>query len=1073
MIKLNKVVLINWMYFQKSTLNINGNTALVGINGSGKSTLIDAIQMLLLGNQKSKFNANANAEKRTLESYVRGAVSLENDPYLRKGDVVTYIALEISLNREKHVFGININYRSKLSKLDDPKYFYVKGMDLTEDIFIKDNYPKNYDVLVKELKSKYDFIPFQTLYSYHLKIKDILGLKDEKAYFKALSRAVGLKNITDCNKFFNEFVLDEKFIDVSSTKKNYDEINKLSNALQIEKNKQNALDKICDKKIELDNADKKIKYNSIEICVSNIKMQNDKMHELHQNEEKFKENLTVYNNKKHFLGNQKKLLNSNLLNLKSSLQNNFPDALNLQTNLNSIKETYDYFYKKYNAFVHECEIKASNFGHLSKYKNNIFDSFYKFLKEKKFTTESVKKQFLDFRKALNKVKNEFVDHKYDLNYKIKSLKENLLDVEYNINRLENNKSPYNKKINEMINAIRVGLKSKFNKNIEVKFLCEYLDISNAVWRNAIEGYLGNQRFYIVVPNQYYKEALKILQQNMDFYQTRIIDGQKLQDQQVQKNSLGEFIRAKNSIALNYSRYILNRVSCANSIETLNDYDVAITPDCILYKNYSVGRINPKLYQEQYIGSVGRKNTLSYQLEQKSSLESKKSQLLELYSEKNTDIQYIENELKFIREIIEDNAYFESIDKVPELSTNIKEIQKQIKFYSNKPQYIEISTKIADVEKKIETNEIEIDQIDEKINNEKILNIDNDNNIKICKKKIDEYRLSIKNENQSIADDLREKMININVTDSYIKNLELDNRKLQDLISRGKAQIEQLMLNVRDEFSINIEPKYENINKIIIIRENINTSIFDYQSKVVDLQQSIKRSFFNDFITKLNKSIYEANETIKNLNHSLEEFKFGNDSYKIKMEITKNVDLRKIYDYAKEYNSDDSKRGLFIDFENENIERAKIIDLISKYIYSENKFDREKLVDYRQYLYFDVEIKTPNGVKKLNDVIRTQSGGEVQVPFYILAGVAFQQTLDYKRKGVDNVMGIVLYDEAFDKMDAQRIQSMLQFYRDKLNLQVILAVPDKIYSLASSVKTFIAVIRDGKNTFVRDISHEVR
>ena len=56
MIKLNKVVLINWMYFQKATLNINGNTALVGINGTGKSTLIDAIQMLLLGQQQAKFN---------------------------------------------------------------------------------------------------------------------------------------------------------------------------------------------------------------------------------------------------------------------------------------------------------------------------------------------------------------------------------------------------------------------------------------------------------------------------------------------------------------------------------------------------------------------------------------------------------------------------------------------------------------------------------------------------------------------------------------------------------------------------------------------------------------------------------------------------------------------------------------------------------------------------------------------------------------------------------------------------------------------------------------------------------
>ena len=158
MIKLNKVVLINWMYFQKATLNINGNTALVGINGTGKSTLIDAIQMLLLGQQQAKFNANANAEKRTLESYVRGEVRVDGEPFLRNGDVITYLALEIISNGTKHVFGINVNYRSTLSKLDDPRYFYVKDLDLTEDLFIHDKLPKTYDILTKELKANYEFV---------------------------------------------------------------------------------------------------------------------------------------------------------------------------------------------------------------------------------------------------------------------------------------------------------------------------------------------------------------------------------------------------------------------------------------------------------------------------------------------------------------------------------------------------------------------------------------------------------------------------------------------------------------------------------------------------------------------------------------------------------------------------------------------------------------------------------------------------------------------------------------------------------------------------------------------------
>ncbi len=58
------------------------------------------------------------------------------------------------------------------------------------------------------------------------------------------------------------------------------------------------------------------------------------------------------------------------------------------------------------------------------------------------------------------------------------------------------------------------------------------------------------------------------------------------------------------------------------------------------------------------------------------------------------------------------------------------------------------------------------------------------------------------------------------------------------------------------------------------------------------------------------------------------------------------------------------------------------------------------------------------------------------------------------------------------MDSQRIQSMLQFYRDKLKLQVILAAPGKLDSLVDNIETILAVVRDGEKSIVSDISHEI-
>ena len=241
MIKLSKVCLINWMYFQKATFNLEGNTAIVGVNGTGKSTIIDAIQMLLLGYKASKFNANANAEKRTLESYVRGAVNTLEKEFLRPGDVISYLALEIELNGVKHVFGINIEYRYSASKLNDPRYFYIKNVGLSDSLFIKDKYPIAYHDFSKFMKNEYEFTSFPALNQYQTKIKDILGLKDEKKYIQILSRAVGIKNITDCNTFMNEFVLDESNIDVESIKNNILEMEKVGITIE---NNQKKLEKL-------------------------------------------------------------------------------------------------------------------------------------------------------------------------------------------------------------------------------------------------------------------------------------------------------------------------------------------------------------------------------------------------------------------------------------------------------------------------------------------------------------------------------------------------------------------------------------------------------------------------------------------------------------------------------------------------------------------------------------------------------------------------------------------------------------------------------------------------------------
>lgn len=1072
MIKLNKVVLINWMYFQKATLNINGNTALVGINGTGKSTLIDAIQMLLLGQQQAKFNANANAEKRTLESYVRGEVRVDGEPFLRNGDVITYLALEIISNGTKHVFGINVNYRSTLSKLDDPRYFYVKDLDLTEDLFIHDKLPKTYDVLTKELKANYEFVPFQTLYSYKLKVKDILGLKDETAYFKALSRAVGLKNITDCNKFINDFVLDAKPIDVSTIKNNIDEMGKVSKTIENEEKKLNALTEIVDKGSIVEDNLKELDKSSIKIHLANVKLCNDDILDLNMQNGNSDSKINEYENQKRIIENEQVNLQNQLMELGKVMEKISPDLPNMRKELDEKRKDYNKVHLTLNTFNTYCTTELASLSVLSRFKNNRFDEFYEFLSKGEFTSETAKKKFYDFRNETSKIIDELKEQSNDVKNVFKSIRDDLIELEGIIKKLENDQVQYDQKYLSVIEYIRSGLKNKFNSDIEVKFLCEYLDITDDSWRNAIEGYLGNQRFYIVVPNEYYKEAMKLYHSNKDIYQTRIINGTRLPDFDFEKGSLGEYVKASNSTALNYARYLLNRVHCAKDIYELDHFDISVTKDCMLYQNYSLGRMNPRNYLEQYIGQEGRKIQLEYRKAQKQELDANLFKVKAKYQKLQEDIRLIDNESRFATKMIENNSFFESIDMDSKLFDEVNNLDSSIKFFEQNPKYIETSAKIAEVEKRREENNAEIRRITGLIIGEHASIKSNTDKIKSLKDSILFFHEQLNSFDEFMVGLLSEEMNNLKISKSFITRLESEKNSLYKTITKAQADIENLMRNVRDNFNINVEPKYESMPKFVEEKGKIDQSMFKYKSKLLEIQKNIRKLFFNTFLTGLYKSIEAAEKTIKDLNYSLATFNFGSDYYKIKMDVTSNQDFKTIYDYAKEYNSDDSERGLFIDREEEDRKRNKILDLLNQYMYSDDPVNRDNIVDYRKYLYFDVEVETPNGTKKLNDVIKTQSGGEVQVPFYILAGVAFQQTLDYRRKGKDNVLGIVLYDEAFDKMDSQRIQSMLQFYKDKLDLQVILASPGKLDSLANNIETFIAVIRDGNNAIVSDISHEI-
>jgi len=119
-----------------------------------------------------------------------------------------------------------------------------------------------------------------------------------------------------------------------------------------------------------------------------------------------------------------------------------------------------------------------------------------------------------------------------------------------------------------------------------------------------------------------------------------------------------------------------------------------------------------------------------------------------------------------------------------------------------------------------------------------------------------------------------------------------------------------------------------------------------------------------------------------------------------------------------------------------------------------------LQDYRQFFDFDLHMTNDRGqVTTLSKRSVTGSGGQKQAPYYVAVGAAMAAAYYPKTgHGDPEGLGLVVFDEAFNNLDAPNTQALLSFFSD-LHLQVIVAAPDKVRAMfLETVDTIVSVNR---------------
>jgi uncharacterized protein YPO0396 len=232
------------------------------------------------------------------------------------------------------------------------------------------------------------------------------------------------------------------------------------------------------------------------------------------------------------------------------------------------------------------------------------------------------------------------------------------------------------------------------------------------------------------------------------------------------------------------------------------------------------------------------------------------------------------------------------------------------------------------------------------------------------------------------------------------------------------------------------------------------------------RESALEQFQNDFLNKLMASVKQVQDQVKNLNRALRNAHFGKDQYQFR--VDRNPDYAEYYDMIMAPEHLEGESGLFaLPFQQKY--GPLVEDLFSRIVASDDtqlnarkqselQQNIDRYTDFRTYLKFDLETTDQNGDKMLlSQTLSTNSGGETQTPFYIAILASFAQLYrvnDHSSFG--NTVRLVVFDEAFSKMDDDRIIESIRLLR-KMHLQAIISTPpDKIqYIMPEADRTLLA------------------